>query len=108
MYRSMADPAFSSNPAALTGQGWSASIPGSPLASDHTSDDPWSGGTQVGYFGLALTNRQRIRKNVDKLVRLHRRRLRVEREIIETESKLDMLGEDVDGLYADLGLEPIE
>lgn len=98
MFRSMADPAFTSNPAALTGQGWEASIPGEPMA---------SAGVSVGYFGLALTNRQRIRKNTDRLVRLHRRLLRVQRAILETESKLAMLGEDVDDIYDALGLQPL-
>lgn len=62
------------------------------------------GGDNVGYFGLALNSKQRIKKNTDKLARLHRKLLRVQQEIDATEDKLESLGVDVDDLYEDLGI----
>lgn len=52
-----------------------------------------------GYVGIALTRDQRIRKNMDRLYRLHHKAEDVSDEIEEAEEKLERLGVDVDELY---------
>lgn len=60
---------------------------------------------ESGYVGLALTHDQRVRKNVDHLVKLHSRAERIQAEIEETEDKLEDLGVDVAALYESLGVD---
>ena len=64
-----------------------------------TSTFPGGDDDEAGYFGVAITRNQRIRKNMDKLYRLHHKLAGVQDEIDDTENKLEMLGIDVEDLY---------
>lgn len=58
------------------------------------------GDPESGYFGIAITRDQRIRKNMDKLYRLVSKFEELAAEIEETEDKLASFGVDVEELYA--------
>lgn len=67
------------------------------------TDDSAYGGAEdddeAGYFGIAITHDQRVRKNIDRLYRLVEKYEDVADKIEETERKLESLGVDVEDLY---------
>jgi len=73
----------------------------------HAADKPAAvgGADESGYVGLALTHDQRVRKNIDHLVKLHSKMERIQEEIEDTEDKLEDLGVDVPELYSSLDIE---
>lgn len=60
---------------------------------------------ETGYTGIAFTHDQRVRKNIDALIRLHAKRDRVDNDIERHEEKLERLGIDVNDLYETIGLD---
>lgn len=69
-------------------------------------DDPYvSGMDGVGYTGFKLTHDQRVRAAIDRIVRHKNRILKLEGKIADDEDLLESLGEDVEDLYVELGIE---
>lgn len=66
---------------------------------DDFEDDDGDEEDEAGYFGIAVTRDQRIRKNMDRLYRLTDKFQELAAKIEETEDKLESFGVDVQELY---------